>query len=64
MFGRLGSLYFLHLAEAQAQRRRLVQADRLPYRSPAETNLGVFLRLFGVIALGLGAAGVVSMMAA
>ena len=56
MFGRLGNVYFLHLAEAQAQRRRLSKPAR-----PADANLGVFLRLVGVIALGLGAASLISM---
>jgi len=57
MFGRLGSIYFLHLTEAQAQRRRLSpKAAR-----PADANLAVFLRLIGVIAIGLCAASLVSM---
>lgn len=56
MFGRLGSVYFLHLAEAEAQRRRLAEANR-----PEDANLSVFLRLIGVIALGLCAASLVSM---
>lgn len=55
MFGRLGSITFLHLAEAEAQRRRLAGS------SPADANLGVFIRLLGVIAFGLCAAGLVSM---
>ncbi|CDN52696.1 Hypothetical protein RG1141_CH03320 [Neorhizobium galegae bv. officinalis bv. officinalis str. HAMBI 1141] len=59
MFGRLGSVYFLHLAEAKARQRRLSKPNR-----PVDANLGVFLRLLGVIGLGLCAAGLVSMMAA
>jgi hypothetical protein len=59
MFGRLGNVYSLHLAEAKAQQRRLSQPDR-----PVDANLGVFLRLLGVIGLGLCAAGLVSMMVA
>lgn len=52
MFGRLGSVYFLHLAEAKARQRRLSKPNR-----PVDANLGV-------IGLGLCAAGLVSMMAA
>jgi len=56
MLGRLGSITFLHLAEAEAQRRRLAKGNR-----PEDANLSVFLRLIGVIALGLCAASLVSM---
>ncbi|MBW6420801.1 hypothetical protein KX729_05045 [Rhizobium sp. XQZ8] len=56
MFGRLGSITFLHLAEAEAQRRRLADGNR-----PEDANLGIFLRLIGVIALGVCAASLVSM---
>lgn len=59
MFGRLGNVYVLHRAEAKAQQRRLSQPGR-----PVDANLGVFLRLLGVIGLGLCAAGLVSMMVA
>jgi len=59
MFGRLGHVYVLHLAEAQARHRRLSQPDR-----PVDANLGVFVRLLGVIGLGLCAAGLVSVMVA
>jgi len=59
MFGRLGHVYVLHLAEAKARHRRLSQPDR-----PVDANLGIFLRLLGVIGLGLCAAGRVSVMVA
>lgn len=59
MFGRLGHIYFLHLAEAQAQRRRLAKASRKT-DSGADANLAVFLRLTAVIATGLGAAWAIS----
>lgn len=59
MFGRLGSVYVLHLAEAKARQHRLLQPDRR-----VDANLGVFLRLLGVIGFGLCAAGFVSMMVA
>ena len=59
MFGRLGSVYFLHVAEAKARQRRLSQPNR-----PVDANLGVFLRFLGVIGLGLCAAGLVSVMVA
>ncbi|MDQ0132867.1 hypothetical protein J2T08_000768 [Neorhizobium galegae] len=59
MFGRLGSVYVVHLAEAKAQQHRLSQPDR-----PVDANLGVFLRLLGVIGLGLCATGFVAMMVA
>lgn len=49
MPARMGSVYLLHLAEALAQRRRLARSQ--PYHRTQ--NLGLFLRLFGVLGVGV-----------
>ena len=53
MYGRLGSMYVLHLAEANAQRRRLALKSSTS-RRPAKENAGMFLRSFGLIGLVFG----------
>ncbi|MEQ1403636.1 hypothetical protein ABK249_01705 [Neorhizobium sp. Rsf11] len=61
MFGRLGSFYLAqHLAEQDACRRE----ERIPDRSPADQNLGIFMRLLGVMGIGFCAAGAIALMAA
>ncbi len=56
MFGRLGSLWYLHLVEAEARRHRMS-------RTRPRTDLAIFGRLALVLALVAGAAGLVSAMA-
>jgi hypothetical protein len=65
MYGRLGGMYFLHLAEASAQRRRLAEAGsrtgpskmqpERPERQPMDGGVMMFLRLVGVLGVGLAA---------
>lgn len=63
MYGRLGGMYYLHLAEANAQRRRLAQPEpELRSRSSASEGLAVFLRLFGVMGIGFGAIATLAIM--
>jgi len=61
MFGRLGSFYMAqYLAEHDARRREEPVSDR----SPVDQNLGIFLRLLGVMGIGFCAAGAIALMAA
>jgi hypothetical protein len=53
MLCHIGGIYAVHLAEAQAQRRRLDQ------RRVRRIRLLLFSRLIMGIAIGLGAAGLV-----
>lgn len=65
MYGRLGGMYFLHLAEASAQRRRLAQSDgegRVGRRSTAGEDVAMFLRLLVVMGTGFGAIAVLAIM--
>lgn len=64
MYGRLGSIYLLHLAEAGAQRRRLVQSypGAQCAGNAAEMSLAVFLRLGAVLCVGFCALAVLTVM--
>jgi len=66
MYGRLGSLYLLHLTEAGAQRRRLAQAYPGAKRTnnAAGMSLAVFLRLGAVLCIGFCALAALSVMVA
>ncbi|WP_117190988.1 hypothetical protein [Rhizobium terrae] len=61
MFGRLGNLYLARQLAERDARRREEPASNL---SPADANLGIFLRLFGVLGIGFCAAGAVAIMVA
>lgn len=66
MHGRLGGMYFLHLAEAVAQRRRLAEAH--PEKAGADrqaTGPGLFvlLRLLGVMGVGFAAIATLAVIA-
>ncbi|WP_159457640.1 hypothetical protein [Xaviernesmea oryzae] len=49
-----------YLAEDDARRREEPVSDR----SPVDQNLGIFLRLLGVMGIGFCAAGAIALMAA
>lgn len=54
MYGRMGHLYLLHLAEASAQRRRINgSAARRPASGSAPSDLAILLRLLCVIGIAL-----------
>ncbi len=66
MYGRFGGMYFLHLAEASAQRRRLAQTETEPGRplhGTAGEGLAMFLRLLGVVGASFGAIAVLAAIA-
>lgn len=61
MYGRLGYLHLVHLAEANAQRSRLrSRAGAIPTSAnaggPARSEAGVFVRLAVVLGLALASA--------
>lgn len=58
MFGRLGRFYMARMRAGQDARR--FEEDR-PW--PADPGVEVFLRLFGVVALGCGACGLIALAA-
>ncbi|MFB9950239.1 hypothetical protein ACFFP0_15370 [Rhizobium puerariae] len=61
MFGRLGSFYLAQqLAEQDARRRE----ERISYPGSDDRNLGIFLRLLGVMGIGFCAAGAIALMTA
>lgn len=64
MYGRLGSIYLLHLTEAGAQRRRLAQSYSGVPRAGNAAGLGfaVFLRLGAVLCIGFCALAALSLM--
>lgn len=61
MYGRLGSIYLLHLTEAGAQRRRMAQPYPGAQRAEgtaAGMSFAVFLRLAAVLGAGFCALAV------
>jgi len=76
MYGRLGYLHLVHLAEANAQRRRLAEGsgpsgitnsskalatDRRHPRTMVELDIPAFFRLLVVLGLALAAAATIGM---
>ncbi len=65
LYGRLGSMYFLHLAEASAQRYaawRNPEPIRRAAHGPAGEGLAMFLRLLGVMGVSFGAIAALAVM--
>lgn len=66
MYGRLGSIYLLHLTETGAQRRRLTQAHLGAQRAggaTADMSLAMFFRLAAVLGIGFCVIAVLALMA-
>jgi len=61
MFGCLGNFYLAQVLAEHDVRRRDEPVSNL---SPVDQNLGIFLRLLGVMGIGFCAAGAIAMMAA
>ncbi|WJH38026.1 hypothetical protein N7E02_01000 (plasmid) [Aliirhizobium terrae] len=70
MYGRLGGMYFLHLTEASAQRRRLAQSSHAESSHsvgtagasrPAE-GFGMFIRLIAVLGVAFAAIAALAIM--
>ncbi|SFA81164.1 hypothetical protein SAMN03159496_00506 [Rhizobium sp. NFR07] len=70
MYGRLGGMYFLHLTEASAQRRRLAQpshaksnhsTDPVGANRPAE-GFAMFVRLVAVMGIAFAAVAALAIM--
>ncbi|MBW9086995.1 hypothetical protein JNB91_03970 [Rhizobium wenxiniae] len=65
MYGRLGSIYLLHLTEAGAQRRRLTQAHPGAHRAgsvDAGMSLPMLFRLAAVLGVGFCAIAALAVM--
>ncbi len=65
MYGRLGSIYLLHLTEAGAQRHRLAQAHPGAHRAEstaAGMSLAIFFRLGAVLCVGFCAIAALAVM--
>jgi hypothetical protein len=66
MYGRLGGMYFLHLAEASAQRRRLAQSNQAQSSNVGSSRpvdgFAMFIRLVAVIGVAVAAIAALAMM--
>lgn len=64
MYGRLGSIYLLHLTEAGAQRHRLTDGYPGAQSVAPGMSVAMFLRLAAVLGVGFCAIGVLAIMVA
>jgi hypothetical protein len=71
MYGRLGGMYFLHLTEASAQRRRLAQSSHAKAGQAQSSQAGasrpaegfaMFVRLVAVLGIAFAAVAALAIM--